>query len=310
MKNRTKLLSALFAVLMLMSTFQITAIAYAAESKPTSFKASSYCSLTSHPVISWTNKQKVSGYKVYRATKKNGEYTRVCVTQNHSFTDTSAKVHKTYYYKVRSYIKRGSKCYYSPDTDVMKQKVKKTVLVGDSVMQAVWEYKTLPKSCFVTKIGVGPYSFYNFAYSEFKINGRASTGVNKVISTKADRVFIMLGMNEIDWNSTKQAITNYKKVLKKLKKEMPKTEIVVLAVSPTAQRRSKGNPSMKKVNAYNKAQKKLCKELKLTYYDYTDALKSDGYLKKKYNGGDGCHWNKSGTVAFKNQITKYAKKHK
>lgn len=175
-------------------------------------------------------------------------------------------------------------------------------------MHGVKSFKGLPNGDFITKIGVGPNSFYNYAFSEYKINGKTSKGVDKVISSDADRIFIMLGMNEINWNSTKNTISNYRKVLNKIKKKLPKAEIIVLATSPTAEKRVKGVPSIKKVNTYNKEVKKLCGELDIEYYDYTKSFKdSNGYLKSKYNGGDGCHWNKSGAKQFVKELKKYVK---
>lgn len=44
-------------------------------------------------------------YKIYRATQKNGKYTLKKTTTSSSYTDTSVKKGKKYYYKVRVYVK-------------------------------------------------------------------------------------------------------------------------------------------------------------------------------------------------------------
>lgn len=56
------------------------------------------------------------GYEVYRATSKTGKYTKVKTLSGVAsvkFRDTKVSANKTYYYKVRSFMKIGKKTYYS-----------------------------------------------------------------------------------------------------------------------------------------------------------------------------------------------------
>lgn len=62
--------------------------------------------------LSWKKVNGASGYKVYRATKKNGKYTLVKTIKNVKtvkFTDKKVKKNKTYYYKVSAYKKVAKK---------------------------------------------------------------------------------------------------------------------------------------------------------------------------------------------------------
>lgn len=52
--------------------------------------------------ISWTAVEGATKYEVYRATSKNGTYSRISTTANTSVTNTKAEAGKTYYYKVRA----------------------------------------------------------------------------------------------------------------------------------------------------------------------------------------------------------------
>lgn len=307
--KKFKIFSLFLAVIVMITAIvPITAFAKAPALDAPVLK--SYCNLTSDPVLYWGQVKKANSYRVYRSDSKNGKYKKIATTNKLTFTDKKANTKKTYYYKVRSIINSDKNVVLGKVSNVVKQKAMKTVLVGDSIMCGVKDYNALPHGDFVAKVGIGPNSFYNFAYSEYKINGRASKGVDKVISTKANRIIIMLGMNEIDWNSTSSTISNYRKVLKKIKKNLPNAEIIVLAISPTARNHAGGVPSLKKVKAYNKSVKKLAKELDVEYVNlfegkFTD---SNGYLKKDYNGGDGCHWNVAGTKKFISLLTDYVKK--
>jgi len=68
--------------------------------KPTAVKAS----LTSSKTVklTWNKVASADRYKIYRATSKNGTYTCIYTTTKTSFTNTSVKKGKTYYYKVKA----------------------------------------------------------------------------------------------------------------------------------------------------------------------------------------------------------------
>ncbi len=64
--------------------------------------------------VKWAGVSGASGYEVYRATKKNGDYSKVKSTTGGSFNNTSGlKTNKEYYYKVRAYRTISGKKKYS-----------------------------------------------------------------------------------------------------------------------------------------------------------------------------------------------------
>ncbi len=76
---------------------------------PSSVKAtsSSYNKVT----VTWKKVAGVTGYKVYRATSKNGSYKKVATVKTLKWTDSKLKTGKTYYYKVRAYNKTANSGY-------------------------------------------------------------------------------------------------------------------------------------------------------------------------------------------------------
>ncbi len=76
------------------------------------------------------------GMKVYRATKKDGKYKLIKKTKKSTYTDTTLKASKVYYYKVKLYAKGKAKTYYSKCSKIKKAKkyvyelVKKPVIVS------------------------------------------------------------------------------------------------------------------------------------------------------------------------------------
>ncbi len=313
MKRYIKLSSLFLSVIMIITCLFPSAAAFADETEGARVSApllSGYCSLISQPVICWSEISSAEKIVLYRSAKKNGEYKKLASVSadKTSYTDKKAKVHKTYYYKVLAVNSDGVKSEYS---NIVKQKAKKTVFVGDSVMEGVKYYKALPKGKFIVKIGMGTYTFYNSNY--FKVGRKKVTGIEKLISMKPDRVFIMLGMNETAYKNNKSIIQYYRYALEDLLDSRENVEIVILPVSPTKANSGKSIPKKKRIKSFNKALKKMTKEFSddynVKYYDYTSPFKDkNGNLKNKYDGGDGCHWKPSSTKMFIKQMKKYAKK--
>ncbi len=70
--------------------------------------------------LSWGKVPGATKYQVYRATSKDGKYTRVKTTGSHIYIDQGRKRGKTYYYKVRAYRVEGDRKIYGVWTLVDK----------------------------------------------------------------------------------------------------------------------------------------------------------------------------------------------
>lgn len=71
--------------------------------------------------ISLSSNMAISGYEIYRSTKKNSGFTKIAVTAYTNYTDASIEIGKTYYYKARSYFynRKDKKNYYGVYSDVV-----------------------------------------------------------------------------------------------------------------------------------------------------------------------------------------------
>ena len=82
---------------------------------------------TKTATVSWTKASGATGYEVYRATTKNGKYTKVATIKNSKtvkFTDKKVSKNKTYFYKVRAYKTISSKNYFGAFSSVKSVKAK------------------------------------------------------------------------------------------------------------------------------------------------------------------------------------------
>ena len=83
-----------------------------APAAPKSVKATNVAS-SGKIKISWGEVNKADKYYVYRASSKSGDYSKIGSTTSTSYTDKTAKVGKTYYYKVKAVAADGTKSAYS-----------------------------------------------------------------------------------------------------------------------------------------------------------------------------------------------------
>lgn len=78
--------------------------------------------------VTWKKVKGVSGYEVYRSTKKNGTYKLVKSLKGESkvsYTNKKLKKGKTYYYKVRAYKQVGNEKFYGDFSKVVSGKISK-----------------------------------------------------------------------------------------------------------------------------------------------------------------------------------------
>lgn len=69
--------------------------------------------------LKWTKKgAKVDGYRIYRATSKNGKYKQIKKTSKLTYKDTKLKSGKTYYYKIKGYRTVGEETVYTKKVSI------------------------------------------------------------------------------------------------------------------------------------------------------------------------------------------------
>lgn len=259
---------------------------------------------TSTVSLRWRKVKDAKKYAVYRKKAGAETYKKIAVTGKCKYKNKKLKGKTVYHYKIMAIgeDEYGEKTYseFSSAKKIRtKPAVRKTAYVGDSVMygtRALYRHKGQK---VVAKIGVSTWNFWR------------GDLMDKLLRYDPDRIYIMLGVNSLvgapSGRHCDVILADYKKIIRLCKKQNPDVDIVILSVAPSsANCRSVRNSY---INMYNKKQKKMAKQMKVHYYDFTKAFKdSRGYLKRQYNGGDGLHWNSPGCIRFAKQLKKYERK--
>ena len=123
---------------------------------------------------------------------------------------------------------------------------------------------------------------------------------------KADKVFIMLGMNDFDIYTVKDGITNAVKCINRIKEKNPDTKIYIESVTPV--NRDRGDFTNANIDIFNAALKKMCAANGCTYVDIASVMKNEnGALIEPYcsdPNGMGIHMNYAGCRVWVDHLNK------
>ena len=79
---------------------------------------------TRSAALTWSKASGASGYQIYYATSKNGDYKKLKSTKELTYKKTGLTKGRTYYFKVRAYKKVSGKTLYGAFSDIKSVKVK------------------------------------------------------------------------------------------------------------------------------------------------------------------------------------------
>ena len=205
----------------------------------------------------------------------------------------------------------GRKLNYQQWVDVLKQEADSaaarnpshlTVLLGDSL--SLW---------FPGELMPGRRMWINQSISGERTKGLLNR-LDLFKKNDVESIFLMIGINDLIWGETDEdIITNYKEIVRQLKKEHPNTQIVVQSILPhggeisTWESRDKllALPS-DRIIAMNETLKKIAKDNNAYYLDlYPIFVTGDGHLRPDLTT-DGLHLNREGYLVWRSAIALYA----
>lgn len=267
----------------------------------------------SSAVITWKKKKQAAYYRVYCMwDEQEDSYHCIGITKKNRYRVKNLKPGQTYYYKIAACPSKKESMldgFYSAIVHIKtRPRHYTTVFAGDSIMTGMRSYRTVEK----VKIGgrkelVAAIGLNTITFRTRRVFGGKS-GLQKVISYKPYRVYMLLGINEIHYRSSKDVIAQYRGMIKTIRAESPGTDIVLLPLAPVTKAEQQRRTGFAQIPGFNKGLKKLAGSMGLKYYDYTGFLKGpDGYLNQKYAAADGVHWNASAYDIFARKLEQYDK---
>ena len=126
-------------------------------------------------------------------------------------------------------------------------------------------------------------------------NGEKITLLEDIKGKNIQRVYIMLGVNELGWSYPQVFKSKYKELIKEIRKIKPNTQIYVQSIIPVTKSKDKSDKYFNntRIKQYNKLVKEVTLEENVEYLDVQSVLEdSEGYLPEE-TSPDGIHIGKS-----------------
>lgn len=153
-----------------------------------------------------------------------------------------------------------------------KKVFKNVYFMGDSLINGLESYEILNKKRVYSKVSASLYHLKD--------------NYKKVIKKEPGTIVLHYGLNSLGY--TEEALDGYikmySKYIKKIKKALPETRIIVSSIFPVDRKVAK-NKLFGRIKVYNKAMKTMCKELGVEYLNNNPLFKEIDYCY----GRDGIH---------------------
>lgn len=260
--------------------------------------------------ITWRKNKEAKYYRVYFSKKKLSGFKCYGITKESHLLVDKLENNTDYYFYVQACSKKKKSATDSKASKTVHIKTKpysrKTIFAGDSITHGM--------DCALPAMHIGGSKKIvaarglktNTFYTQRIFHGQ--TGLQKLISEKPYRIYLMLGMNSILGTQQKDIIADFKHIIQSVQDACPKTSIVLCAIPPVSRAKKAFQPGFRKVPGVNRKMKKLANQAGANYFNYTGFLTdSEGFLKTKYSAGDGYHWNKAAYAKFAEKVEKYDK---
>ncbi len=153
-----------------------------------------------------------------------------------------------------------------------KKVLKNVYFMGDSLVNGLESYGILNEKHIYSKVSASLYHLED--------------NYKKIIKKEPEVIVLHYGLNALGY--TEEALDGYVKMyskcIKKIKKKLPETRIIVSSIFPVDRKVAK-NKLFKRIKPYNKAMKKMCKNLGVEYLNNDPLFKEIDYCY----GRDGIH---------------------
>ncbi|GAB6523985.1 GDSL-type esterase/lipase family protein [Bacillus cereus] len=167
-----------------------------------------------------------------------------------------------------------------------KSTFKESLFYGDSIFEAISSYELLDdKNIFA---GNGKAAFMALEKTD------GGDDVDEIAKRSPKHIFMNLGMNDLylpGENPVKLAVSNYVKVIQKVKEKLPNIKIHLMSITPVSEELLAKDTQLKQINDLNVAIKDMAKSEKVDFIDLSPIFEKNN-IKDLYDkkANDGMHF--------------------
>ena len=172
-----------------------------------------------------------------------------------------------------------------------------TAFLGDSRTQGFQLYSGLKTGTYYTAVGATVESVFTK-----KVDTEAGKMplLDAMAKQEFDKIYVMLGVNELGWNGTEIYHNQYAKLIDRLREDHPDCLVVLQTLIPVSARQEakKSYVNNTRIAAYNEVIRQLAEEKQCPYVDVAAAMTDEqGCLRSDWTS-DGVHLNTKGCKAW------------
>ena len=172
-----------------------------------------------------------------------------------------------------------------------------TAFLGDSRTQGFQLYSGLKTGTYYTAVGATVESVFTK-----KVDTEAGKMplLDAMAKQEFDKIYVMLGVNELGWNGTEIYHNQYAKLIDRLREDHPDSLVVLQTLIPVSakQEAKKSYVNNTRIAAYNEVLRQLAEEKQCPYVDVAAAMTDEqGCLRSDWTS-DGVHLNTKGCKAW------------
>lgn len=128
------------------------------------------------------------------------------------------------------------------------------------------------------------------------------------IETPPERIFVMLGVNELGWAKSENFHDYYVQLIERLRQDHPQADVLVQSILPVSklQEEKKTYVNNTRIAKYNEIIREVCGETGAPFLDVAGAVvDEEGFLRSDWTY-DGVHLNKKGCAAWLEYLRTHA----
>ncbi|MEG2233248.1 MAG: GDSL-type esterase/lipase family protein [Oscillospiraceae bacterium] len=179
------------------------------------------------------------------------------------------------------------------------------LFVGDSLCDGIRVYADIfPGYRTVTAIGLGIEATL---YQEIPnvIDGQKLSAIGHIEFIKPQIVYIMIGTNDMVWNSPETMLVSYEKLVNEIMTRLPSCKIVVESITPTTLETATKRTgfSQDRIKTFNDGLKALAMKKGVYFLDVHAAIVGpDGYMPQEIAQPDGIHMKPEGYALWRDYL--------
>lgn len=171
-------------------------------------------------------------------------------------------------------------------SEITPENFRSTVVLGNSQAQALGNYGLLKNADFVTKVGL--------SINKVLTADKGEAPIAKLVGKNYKKAVLIFGENELGWPYPKNFISEYKKVIAKVRELNPDIQIYCQAIFPVSAEFSKNSKmgiTNEHVVQFNELIEAMCAEVGAVYMPVSDAFRDTTGALPEGAARDGVHFN-------------------